>query len=171
MAAQPDHGPTDENILHLLATAEADIRADRLSEAVKTYEFLLSQPGLGAHPSARTEVCANYGALLLHEARLAGIAPGVTLTLDRAIALLSEAQRDYGTQSGDRTRVITETNLALAYVQRHFLTGSNADLMSAHLALDAAEARALSQDRDILEWIASVRTTLVHHSAEAEARR
>ena len=145
-----------EQVLALLATAEGHVRADRLADAAATYRLALSEPALDAHPEARCEVCANYGALMLHELRLDTAVPDAANRLDLAIDMLLRARAGYGLVTGAGFRVTNDTNLALAYFQRHQLTGQHGDLMSAHMALDGAEARVDSSDGDMRDWIRSI---------------
>lgn len=152
-----------EQGLALLVSAEAHIRADRLSDAAETYRIALAAPALAAHPAARCEVCANFGALMLHELRVTHNAPDAGRRLDEAIDLLLQARAGYGLVPGEGFRVTNDTNLALAYFQRYQLSGQHGDLMSAHIALDGAEARADGSDTDMRDWIRSIRDTLVEH--------
>lgn len=148
-----------QEVLALLAVAEAHIRADRLAEASALYREVMDEPALDQLPDARREVCANYGALLLHEARLITDKTDVSDKLDRAIEMLTRARATLP----QRKSVISDTNLALAYFQRHIVTERQSDLMSAHLALDGAEAAIPGDDGDLLDWVRSIRDLLVDH--------
>jgi hypothetical protein len=157
-----------EQIIELLTLAEALIRSDRLAEAAEQYRRLLDEPALDEVPMARTEVFANYGALLLHEARLDPDGALGEHRLDQAIDMLVRAQHGYRLGQGAGSGVTTATNLALAYFQRHRSTGQHADLISAHLALDGAETAADPEDQAMLEWIGSIRQAL---SARVDRQR
>ncbi len=152
-----------EQVLALLVTAQAHIRADRLADAAATYQLALADSALNANPAARCEVCANFGALMLHELRVAHDAPDVGRRLDEAIDLMLQARAGYGLLPGAGLRVTNDTNLALAYFQRYQLNGHHGDLMSAHMALDGAEARIEGKDAEMRDWVRSIRDTLVEH--------
>lgn len=148
-------------VIDLLAAAETLIRSGLLEEAAEQYRTVLTQPALDAMPAARIEAYANYGALLLHEARLNPAGPLAEQQLDMAINVLVRAQRGHRLRQGEGSSVTTDTNLALAYIQRHEKTGKHADLMSAHLALDAAEQALDPSDQQLLEWVHSIRQLLL----------
>jgi hypothetical protein len=150
-----------EQVLALLVTAQAHIHADRLADAAATYRLALAEPALDAHPAARCEVCANFGALMLHDLRLDSAAPDAVRRLDEAIELLLKARADYGLAPGEGLRVTNDTNLALAYLQRYQLSGHHGDLLSAHMALDGAEARVDGKEAEMCDWVRSIRDTLV----------
>lgn len=152
-----------EEVLALLAIAEAHIRADRLLEAAAQYRAVLDQPALNDLPTARVEVYANYGALLLHEARLADDDADVRRMLSEAIDMLTRARVEHRRGPINRNGVISDTNLALAHFQRFVATNSHADLMSAHLALDGAEGAVPENDPDLRDWVRSIRDLLVDH--------
>jgi hypothetical protein len=152
-----------EQVLALLATAEAHIRADRLADAAATYRMALADPALEAYAAARCEACSNLGALLLHDLRLDISASDAGKRLDDALDLLLKAQAGYGLVAGHGFRVTNDANLALAYFQRYRLTGHHGDLISAHMALDGAEALVATDDGDMRDWIRSIRDTLVEH--------
>jgi hypothetical protein len=145
-----------DEVLALLARAAGHIRAERLAEAASCYQQLLLEPA-----AARIEVLANYGALQLHEARTADDSARVADKLDQAIDMLSRARAGQRLGQGGGKSTISDTNLALAYFQRHLANGQHADLMSAHLALDGAEAEAPPDDPDLIEWIRSIRQLLL----------
>ncbi|MBJ3783448.1 hypothetical protein [Devosia sediminis] len=167
-ALNPRPNADAEAVLALLASAEAHIRADRLDEASAQYRLLLEESALDQLPAARIEVFANYGALLLHEARLTEDEAELRRTLDQAIDMLTRARAGRRRDEFNRNSVISDTNLALAYFQRHVATGNHADLMSAHLALDGAEAVIPADDRDLHDWVRSIRDLLVD---QADRRR
>lgn len=164
MAVPHPKGLDREQVLALLATAEGYIRADRLSEAATLYRQVLAEPALDDLPTARTEIFANYGALLLHEVRSGPTGPDRERILAQAIDMLARARQGYRSGQGDGSSAVSDTNLALAYFQRHLVTGENGDLMSAHLALDRAESVTAVGDRDMLDWIRSIRTQLSQKS-------
>ena len=149
--------------LALLVDAQVHIRADRLTDAAATYRRALADPALEAYPAARCEACSNLGALMLHDLRLDTSAPDAGQRLDDALQLLINARAGYGLVAGGGFRVTNDTNLALAYFLRYQLTGRHGDLISAHLALDGAEALVDSGDGDMRDWIRSIRDTLVEH--------
>ena len=161
MAVPQPKGLDSEQVIDLLAAAEALIRAEQLTEAAEQYRALLLEPALDEVPVARTEVYANYGALLLHEARLDPVGKLAEHRLDLAIDMLGRAQLGYRMGEGAGSSVTTDTNLALAYFQRHIATGQHADIMSAHLALDGAELAAGRGDQPMLDWIRSIRQMLL----------
>jgi hypothetical protein len=163
MAVPHPKGLDRDQVVDLLAMAESLIRADLLSEAAEQYRRVLLEPALDLLPAARTEVYANYGALLLHEARLDPQGALVEHRLELAIDMLGRAQLGFRLGQGEGNSVTTDTNLALAYFQRHLLTGQHADLMSAHLALDGAERASGREDRAMLDWIGSIRESLLAH--------
>lgn len=150
-----------EPVLALLVTAQAHIRADRLADAAATYRLALAGPALDAYPAARREVCANFGALMLNDLRLDSTAPEAGPRLDEAIELLLKARAGYGVAPGDGFRVTNNTNLALAYLQRYQLTGQHGDLLSAHMALDGAEALVDADNAEMRDWVRSIRDSLV----------
>jgi hypothetical protein len=152
-----------DQVLALLVAAQSHIRADRLADAAAIYRMLLADPALDAHPEARNEVWANYGALMLHELRLDTAVHDAGQRLDDALDLLHKARAGYGLATGGAFRVTNDTNLALAYFQRHQLTGHHGDLMSAHMALDGAEASVQADNQDMRDWIRSIRDTLLEH--------
>jgi len=154
-------GRDREQILALLASAQAHIRAGSHVEAASQYRLLLLDPALDDMPGIRTEVLANYGALLLREARLPDT-PDAETRLEMAIDLLSRARMGYRLGQGTGSSVTADTNLALAYFQRHLATGRYADLMSAHMVLDGAEAAAADAP-DMLDWVRSTRDLLLEH--------
>mgnify|MGYP001202548552 CR=1 FL=1 len=152
-----------KQVLALLAKAEAHIKAERLDAAAEQYLKLLAEPVLDELPSARTEVQANYGALLLHRARMALEDEESAALLNEAIGLLDRACTAYRRGQGSGSSATAATNLALAYFQRYRVSGERADLMAAHLALDGAEAAA-SGDNDTLDWVRSIRDLLLEHT-------
>ncbi|MHA6297389.1 hypothetical protein [Devosia sp. CAU 1758] len=143
-------------MLDLLTTAEGHIRADRLSEAATLYRQVLAEPALDDLPTAKTEAFANYGALLLHEVRSGPTSPDRERMLTLAIDLLTQARMGHNLGKGDGSSAVSDTNLALAYFQRHLVNGEDGDLMSAHIALDSAESAVAAEDWDMLEWIRSI---------------
>jgi uncharacterized protein (DUF2345 family) len=153
-----------EQVLALLATAQSHILADRLADAAQTYLTVLAEPALDAHLAARSEVQANYGALLLHQVHLDADGEDAGRRLDEAIDMLLQARAGYGLVAGDGLRVTNDANLALAYFLRHRRSGQHKDLMAAHLALDGAEARIDRNDNSQRDWIRSIRDTLVDHT-------
>jgi tetratricopeptide (TPR) repeat protein len=150
-----------DEVLALLARAAGHIQAERLAEAASCYRQLLLEPALSDIPAARIEVLANYGALLLHEARMADDSTVATDKLDQAIDMLSRARAGQRLGQGGGKSMISDTNLALAYFQRHLANGQHADLMAAHLALDGAEADAAPDEPDLIDWIRSIRQLLL----------
>jgi len=159
---QPTGRDRDE-ILAALVTAETLIRSEQLAEAAALYQSILIDTMLDDIPTARTEVFANYGALLLHKARSLGGSPEAQSHLERAIDMLSRARKGYQLGQGEGSSAISDTNLALAYYQRFTMTDHGTDLMSAHMALDGAEAAALADSaaQDKIDWIRSIRDMLV----------
>lgn len=153
-----------DQVLALLAAAQNHILADRLADAAQTYLTALSEPALEAHPVARCEVQANYGALLLHQIHLDTDGEDAGRRLDDAIDMLLQARTGYDLVAGDGLRVTNDANLALAYFLRHRRTGRHKDLMAAHLALDGAEARIDRHDQGQRDWIRSIRDTVVEHA-------
>lgn len=150
-----------DHVLALLAAAEGYIRADRLDEAALKYQQVLEDPALDQLPTARSEVFANYGALLLHQVRQRQPGPDSDSALALAIDMLSRARMGYRLGQGEGSGIVTDTNLALAYFQLHLSSGENAALMSAHFALDGAEKATATDDQDMLAWIRSIRTMLL----------
>lgn len=162
MAVPHPKGLDQQQVLALLALAERHIKADRLAAAAAHYRRVLSEPILDALPAARTEAQANFGALLLHAARIDPGGAEAHQQLEQAIELLGNARTGYQSGEGAGNAAVTSTNLALAYFERHRLAGDDADLMSAHVALDGAEAAA-PDDPETRDWIRSVRDILLEH--------
>ncbi len=165
MAVPHPKGLDREQVLDLLATAEGYIRADRLSEAATLYRQVLAEPVMDDLPTARTEIFANYGALLLHEVRSGPAGPERERLLELAIDMLVRARHGHRLGHGEGNSAVSETNLALAYFQRHLVTGEDGDLMSAHIALDSAESATAAGDSDMLDWIRSIQAQIAQKTS------
>lgn len=163
MAVPQSENLDRERILSLLAAAQAAINADRLAEAATLYQSALADPGLEHMPTARTEVLSNCGALLLHQARLTPDDADTERRLDDAIDMLSRARMYYRLGQGEGSSVTTDTNLALAFFQRHLANGQRADIMRAHIALDGAEAVIDADDANMVDWVKTIRDMLIEH--------
>lgn len=161
MALPHRKGLDRDEALLCLAKAEADIRADRFAEAAQHYRSALALPALLDLPALHTEALGNYGALLLHEAHQQAAASERLHRLNSAIASLEEARRLSRASNGSGNTATIAANLALAYFRRFEISAEQADLMSAHMALDGAEAE--NGETDMQDWIRSIRDLLLDH--------
>lgn len=155
--------PRDANsaqILAHMAAAMAHIGANRLVDAAAQYHACLRHPALARFPAARAEVLANYGTVLLQRARLIADTGDSERRLDLAIAMLVQARIGSLLTNDSHLRTIIDSNLALAYLERDRVAGRHADLISAQLALDRAEAATDQADSDLHPWIQSIRDTV-----------
>lgn len=153
-----------KRILELLASAQAHIRADRLDDAAAIYRSSLEDRALAQHSDAHFEVLSNYGALLLHAFKLADTNPGQLNEIDLAIDLLCQARQLGRAPSDESGGPVADANLALAYFERYRHAKRPADLMSAHLILGDVESALGDSDRDLRDWVRSIRETLLSYT-------
>jgi len=153
-----------------LAHAKALIEKQDFKPAIALFESLLVSD---LPVDLASEVQTNLAAALCTIAQGEGVPHDLALTqLEQARVLLSEALLHYQPMTAPREWASARANLALVYLARHRLSGSDNDVLQAHMALDGTEPALLKiDDVDTIGWIQAIRDYLLDMRERRSKRR
>jgi hypothetical protein len=158
----------DEGAFATLSRAKALIEGRDFDSAALLYFQLLD----GDLPAPlRGEVMTNLAAALCMSARNQQD-PAALARLDQARDLLVTALTHRPRKTAPEAWATTRANLSLVHLARHEITGSNDDLLSAHLMLDGVEQTLRDAGATtLLDWMIAIRDQLLELRERRHRRR